>query len=171
MVAAHEKRLPIYTPGFEDSTLGNAFTAEIRLGNISSHGAIKPGTMQFGHLIDWYLSTSSRAPVGFFQIGGGIAGDFAICCVACIKRDLRQECPSWAYFAQVSDSVTSYGSYSGATPGEKITWHKIDVGTPSFMINSDATIVVPLILAYVGEQALTARNGNAGSSDPPPATG
>ncbi len=153
VVAAHRKRLPIYTPGFEDSTLGNAFAAEFMRGRIASHEAIKPGTVQFEHLIDWYLSTSEKAPVGFFQIGGGIAGDFAICCVACIKRDLKRDCPSWAYYAQVSDSTTSYGSYSGAVPGEKITWHKIDVDTPAFAINSDATIVVPLILAYVEERA------------------
>lgn len=59
--------------------------------------------------------------------------------------------PLWAYFCQVSDSITSYGSYSGTVPDEKITWEKMGVETPKFIIESDATIVVPLIFAYVLE--------------------
>ena len=65
-------------------------------------------------------------------------------------QDLElKDTPFWAYFAQIGDSTTSYGSYSGAVPNEKITWGKLDVDTPRFMINSDASIVAPLIFAYV----------------------
>ena len=87
--------------------------------------------------------------VGFFQIGGGIAGDFPICVVPMLHQDLRLECPCWAYFCQISDSTTSYGSYSGAVPNEKITWGKLEEGTPKFIIESDATIVAPLVFARV----------------------
>ncbi len=52
-------------------------------------------------------------------------------------------------FCQVSDSTTSYGSYSGAHPNEKITWGKLDIHTPKFIIESDATIVAPLVFAWV----------------------
>jgi deoxyhypusine synthase len=90
--------------------------------------------------------------VGFFQIGGGIAGDFPICVVPMIHQDLRRPCPYWSYFCQISDSTTSYGSYSGAVPNEKITWGKLDVDTPRFVIESDATIVAPLIFSYVLER-------------------
>jgi deoxyhypusine synthase len=57
--------------------------------------------------------------------------------------------PLWGYFCQIGDSTTSYGSYSGAVPNEKITWGKLGVDTPKYMIESDATIVAPLIFAYV----------------------
>ena len=88
--------------------------------------------------------------VGFFQIGGGIAGDFAICAVPALIQDLGlEDTPFWSYFCQISDAVTSYGGYSGAPPNEKITWGKLDVETPKFMIESDATIVAPLIFAYL----------------------
>jgi len=60
-----------------------------------------------------------------------------------------KSCPQWSYFCQISDSTTSYGSYSGAVPNEKITWDKLSPDTPSFVIESDATIVAPLIFAYV----------------------
>lgn len=148
-VAAWQKKIPVYTPGFEDSTLGNIFAARVIDGTISSHQAIASGTTQMQHLVEWYRAEVQRASIGFFQIGGGIAGDFAICAVPLILQDLREDVPLWSYFAQISDSTTSYGSYSGAVPNEKITWGKLDRVGPKFMINSDASIVAPLIFAYV----------------------
>jgi deoxyhypusine synthase len=149
VVAAREKNLPIFAPGFEDSTLGNIFAARVIDGSVSSHAAVRTGTEQMQVLVEWYLEQTADSSVGFFQIGGGIAGDFAICAVPLIIQDLRKSIPKWGYFAQISDSTTSYGSYSGAAPNEKITWCKLDREAPSFMINSDASIVAPLIFAYV----------------------
>jgi deoxyhypusine synthase len=149
MLAAWEKNLPVYSPGFEDSTLGNIFAARVMEGKIKSHSAIKSGTEQMEHLVNWYLENDVRSPIGFFQIGGGIAGDFAICAVPTIIQDLKKDIRLWQYFAQISDSTTSYGGYSGAVPNEKITWCKLDEDGPKFMINSDASIVAPLIFAYV----------------------
>lgn len=150
VLAAKEKGLPIYTPGFEDSTLGNMMVGEVMRGTVKGHGAVRRGTEQLQMLAEWYCRlTEEGIPVGFFQIGGGIAGDFAISTVPMLIQDCHREVPFWSYFAQISDSTTSYGSYSGAVPNEKITWAKVDVDTPKFMINSDASIVAPLIFAYV----------------------
>ncbi len=149
MVAAAHKDLPIFVPGWEDSTLGNMFVASKLKGLLQGYSAITPGTAQMEHLVRWYRETSGAHPVGFFQIGGGIAGDFAICCVPLIEQDLKQRVNYWSYFAQISDSTTSFGSYSGAPPNEKITWGKLEPGTPNFVIESDATIVFPLIAAYL----------------------
>ena len=150
--AAREKNIPIVTPGVEDSTLGNIFTARVMDGSVSSHRAIKTGTEQLEMLSRWYLEESAKHSIGFFQIGGGIAGDFAICSVPMLIQDLEMDIPLWSYFAQISDAVTSYGGYSGAVPNEKITWTKLSKDSPKFMIQSDATIVAPLIFAYVLEQ-------------------
>jgi deoxyhypusine synthase len=103
-------------------------------------------------LVDWYTKTSKNSSIGFFQIGGGIAGDFPICAVPLINQDLKKDVPYWGYFCQISDSTTSYGSYSGAVPNEKITWGKLDENTPRFIIESDASIVAPLIFYYVLEK-------------------
>ncbi len=150
VVAAKQKNLPIFSPGWEDSTLGNMFAAKVMDGKIAGHGAIRSGTEQMEMLAGWYQERASGGvPVGFFQIGGGIAGDFAICVVPMLRQDCKREVPYWAYFCQISDSTTSYGSYSGAVPNEKITWHKLEVDTPKFVIESDASIVAPLIFAYV----------------------
>ena len=149
LLAAYEKGIPVYSPGFEDSTLGNIFAARCIEKKIASHGALRSGTEQMEHLVNWYLETDANSPIGFFQIAGGIAGDFAICAVPTIIQDLKKDIRLWQYFAQISDSTTSYGSYSGAVPNEKITWCKLATETPRFMINSDASIVAPLIFAYV----------------------
>ena len=102
-----------------------------------------------GFLIDWYKQNSKDESIGFFQIAGGIAGDFPICVVPLIQQDLQEDCKLWGYFCQISDSTTSYGSYSGAVPNEKITWGKLSEETPRFVIESDASIVAPLVFAYV----------------------
>ena len=149
LIAASEKDLPVIVPGWEDSTLGNIFASHC----IS--GKLKPTTIRSGieymtMLTGWYKENSTGAGIGFFQIGGGIAGDFPICVVPMLIQDLREKAtPLWSYFCQISDSTTSYGSYSGAVPNEKITWGKLGKDTPRFIIESDATIVAPLIFAYV----------------------
>lgn len=149
VLAAAEKNLPIVVPGWEDSTMGNIFAS------YCIKKEILPDTMKSGieymiWLADWYSKNTIDNKIGFFQIGGGIAGDFPICVVPMLYQDLEREyTPFWDYFCQISDSTTSYGSYSGAVPNEKITWGKLDIDTPKFIIESDATIVAPLVFAYL----------------------
>jgi deoxyhypusine synthase len=149
MLAAAQKNIPIVVPGWEDSTMGNIFAAQC------IKGQLKPSVTRSGieymiWLADWYKKNSGGGGVGFFQIGGGIAGDFPICVVPMMYQDLGlHDVPLWAYFCQISDSTTSYGSYSGAVPNEKITWGKLGVNTPRFIVESDATIVAPLIFAWI----------------------
>ena len=150
LLAAAQKNLPLFVPGWEDSTLGNVYTAQCLRKSLSP-STIKTGIEYMMELTGWYEKTAAacRAGVGFFQIGGGIAGDFPICSVPLLIYDLKKRVKLWSYFCQISDSVTSYGSYSGAVPNEKITWKKLDVNSPKFVIESDATIVAPLVFSYV----------------------
>jgi deoxyhypusine synthase len=166
LVAAAEKDLPMFVPGWEDSTLGNFFVAHVLEGDLAGFSSLRGGLQYMAELAGWYVETTLGKPlaelprgrelsldpvgsVGFFQIGGGIAGDFPICVVPMIHQDLERPCPYWSYFCQISDSTTSYGSYSGAIPSEKITWGKLDVDTPMYVIESDATIVAPLVFGYL----------------------
>ncbi|AKU95463.1 Deoxyhypusine synthase [Labilithrix luteola] len=150
LLAAAEAKLPVVVPGYEDSTFGNIFASHVKHAECSA-STVKSGIEYMAAFYDQYRELSSGAGVGFFQIGGGIAGDFPICVVPSIKYDLEQPVKPWAYFCQISDSTTSYGSYSGATPNEKITWDKLTEDTPMFVIESDATIVAPLILSSLLE--------------------
>jgi deoxyhypusine synthase len=148
--AAMQKNLPIFIGGWEDCTLGNIYAAHCITKNIKNVHTVRTGMEYFIDLAEWYTKVSSNHSIGFFQIGGGIAGDFPICVVPMLEQDLkRANVPLWGYYCQISDSTTSYGSYSGAVPNEKITWGKLGVETPKFVIESDATIVAPLVFAYV----------------------
>ena len=155
MLAACEKNLPIIVPGWEDATLGNMFAGHVISGHVKNVHTVRTGIEYMTVLAEWYTKTAKKlrngeGSIGFFQIGGGIAGDFPICVVPMLHPDLqRTGVPLWGYFAQISDSTTSYGSYSGAVPNEKITWGKLGAKTPKFIVESDATIVAPLIFSWV----------------------
>ncbi len=150
LLAAAQANLPIYVPGWEDATLGNIFASHVIDGSVKNVHTVRTGIEYMMHLAEWYTEVTKDTTVGFFQIGGGIAGDFPICVVPMLHQDLhRTSVPLWGYFCQISDSTTSYGSYSGAVPNEKITWGKLGVDTPKYIIESDASIVAPLIFALV----------------------
>ena len=150
LLAAAERDLPMFVPGWEDSTLGNIFASHVINGDVKHVHTVRTGIEYMLALAEWYTTTTKGKSIGFFQIGGGIAGDFPICVVPMLHQDLgRTEVPLWGYFCQISDSTTSYGSYSGAVPNEKITWGKLGATTPRYVIESDATIVAPLIFASV----------------------
>jgi deoxyhypusine synthase len=150
LLAAAERDLPMFVPGWEDSTLGNIYAAHCIADDIANVHTVRSGIEYMMVLADWYQATCRKGSIGFFQIGGGIAGDFPICVVPMLQQDLElKDTPRWGYFCQISDSTTSYGGYSGAVPNEKITWGKLSAATPKFIIESDATIVAPLIFAHV----------------------
>ncbi|MBC8226842.1 MAG: deoxyhypusine synthase family protein [Gammaproteobacteria bacterium] len=152
VLAAAKKNIPIVVPGWEDSTIGNIFASYCIKGQLNP-STVKSGIEYMIWLADYYKKNAGQDGIGFFQIGGGIAGDFPICVVPMLSQDLElTDTPFWSYFCQISDSTTSYGSYSGAVPNEKITWGKIDINTPKYIIESDATIVAPLIFAYILNQ-------------------
>jgi deoxyhypusine synthase len=150
LLAAKEHNIPVFVPGWEDSTLGNVFAAHCYRGSLKNPHTVRGGIETMLSLIGWYGEESKDASIGFFQIGGGIAGDFPICAVPLMRQDLHlKQINHWGYFCQISDSTTSYGSYSGAPPTEKITWDKLSVDTQSYMIESDASIVAPLMFAWI----------------------
>lgn len=154
LLEAAKKNLPIIVPGWEDSTLGNMFAGHVIAGDVKNVHTVRTGIEYMMFLAEWYtVNATDSSTIGFFQIGGGIAGDFPICVVPMLHQDLqRTNVPLWGYFCQISDSTTSYGSYSGAVPNEKITWGKLGIKTPKYIIESDATIVVPLIFAIILDQ-------------------
>ena len=150
MLAAMEKNIPMFVPGWEDSTLGNMYSGHVITGDVKNVHTVRTGIEYMIELADFYTNFTKDKSLGFFQIGGGIAGDFPICVVPMLHQDLqRPEVPLWGYFCQISDSTTSYGSYSGAVPNEKITWGKLGIDTPKYIVESDASIVAPLMFAMI----------------------
>ena len=149
LLAAAQANLPLFVPGWEDSTLGNIFAAHCIESDLDA-STVKNGIEYMIGLSQWYQEATS--PLAFFQVGGGIAGDFPVCVVPMLNQDLERDVPLWSWFCQISESSASYGGYSGAPPNEKISWGKLAKETPKFVIESDATLVVPLMFAYVLDQ-------------------
>ena len=150
MIAAMEKNIPVYAPGAEDSTLGNAFVAACMRGELQHITTMRSGYEYMVHLAAWWAEKAKKRKMGFTQVGGGVAGDFAICVVPMLNLELgRDDLPLLSYFMQCTDAVSSYGGYSGALPTEKGSWAKVDEKTETFAIDSDATIVMPLIFSLV----------------------
>jgi len=113
LVAACKKNIPIIVPGWEDSTTANMFAAHC-INKKFKPAIVKSGIEYMMYLADWYVKNTEKKGLGFFQIGGGIAGDFPICVVPMLRQDMDlNQTPFWSYFCQISDSTTSFGSYSG----------------------------------------------------------
>jgi deoxyhypusine synthase len=127
--------------------LANIMASHIMAGRLESSDVVRSGVEYMLSFAEWYRAQTR--PVGFLQVGGGIAGDFPICTVPMLRQDLGEDVPHWAWFGQISESSPSFGGYSGAPPNEKITWGKLLPETPRFVIESDATLVLPLLLGYV----------------------
>lgn len=150
MFAAADVNLPIFTPGWEDSTTGNSYAGMRARGEIKNR-PVKDGTEWFEEMGNWYRRASTQSNgIGFFQIGGGIAGDGPICVVPYLLTDMKEKKTKfWRSFAQITDAHVSYGGYSGASPTEKVSWLKLDKDGPMFDIHSDASVCWPLVAAYV----------------------
>ena len=74
LMAAADANLPIFTPGWEDSTLGNILAARVLDCSLKGPDIVKGGLEAMQALADWYREDDS--PTGMLQVGGGIAGDF-----------------------------------------------------------------------------------------------
>lgn len=103
--------------GWEDSTLGNMYAGHCISADVKNVHTVRTGIEYMMSLAQWYTATARPigdiGSIGFFQIARGIAGDFPICVVPMLHQDLqRNSIPLWGYFCQISDSTTSYGSYS-----------------------------------------------------------
>lgn len=151
LCAAAEAGIPVVVPGWEDSTMGNIFAARLMDGTLNDAGIVRSGVEAMVDLIQWYRGRDR--PIGFLQLGGGIAGDFPICVVPLIRQDLGEEVPFWAWFGQIQDGTTSYGGYSAAPPSEKISWGKLRPETPMHVVESDATLVAPILFRSILNEA------------------
>ncbi len=161
--------VPVYVPGWEDSTMGNIFThacyaghheflKAFRLETPVFSGVVRPAFEYMHHLAEWYMTVTKERKLAFLQLGGGIAADFPICVVPHLKKDYLAErpleeqeqlIPTWAAFVEIHVTPMSCGSYSGAGFKEKITWGKFEPDAFGMQVFGDFTSVFPDIAALV----------------------
>lgn len=161
--------IPIFVPGWEDSTMGNIFTqlccdtnhpflSQYKPDKPINRNIILPSVCYMHRLTEWYLDNTQEKGIAFLQLGGGIAADFPICVVPHLKKDWLSEqsqeiqdqvIRSWAGFVEIHDSTMTYGSYSGAGADEKVTWGKLDEDSFGIQIAADYTLAFPDITALI----------------------
>ena len=125
MLAACEKNLPIFVPGWEDSTLGNIFAGRLMQGEINKD-LLEIGVEYMVELANWYIKSENPQGIGFFQIGGGIAGDFPICVVPMLSKISNVNTAKWSVLLPNQRLDHLLWFLLGRRPNEKITWGKLD---------------------------------------------
>ena len=147
--AAAEKNLPLVMPGWEDSRLGNMYAAAVIRGEVKNVHTMRSGIEYLTWLAAHYEQATRNRALGLFRIGGGVAGDFSTGVAPMPRQNSGREAHRWGYYCHLSDSTNSYGGYSVAVPNEKNTRGKLAADTLKFVIESDPTLVAPLLFAQV----------------------
>lgn len=137
LVACHEKKVPIFCPAFTDCGLG------IQL--LLNHRGLKLDL--FEDLNRMISKAWDSENVGVFIIGGGVPKNFAF-------QALQFSPNSAGYAIQITTDRPEPGGLSGATLSEAVSWGKVNAEARSVTVMCDATIAVPLILAYLKDTCL-----------------
>ncbi len=150
LLAAAESDLPMFVPGWEDSTLGNIFAGHCIAGDIKNVHTVRTGIEYMMRLAEWYQTTCRKGSIGFFQIGGGIAGDFPICVVPMLQQDLQlPDTPRLGLLLPDQRLDHELRLLLGRGAEREDHLGQAPASTPKFIIESDATIVAPLMFAHV----------------------
>jgi deoxyhypusine synthase len=152
---AYEYAVPIYTSSPGDSSIGMNVAAKALQGNklafdpsldVNETAAIvlaaKRGAVQNGK------NKKGRSAV--FILGGGSPKNFLLQTEPQIQEVLGIDERGHDYFLQVTDARPDTGGLSGATPGEAVSWGKVDPDRlpDAVVCYVDSTVALPLITAY-----------------------
>ena len=165
--AAYEYAVPLYTSSPGDSSIGMNVAAKALQGNKLAfdpsldvnetaaivlaakrgliHDGVRTGSDEVKH--------SSRKKSGksaIFILGGGSPKNFALQTEPQIQEVLGIDERGHDYFLQVTDARPDTGGLSGATPGEAVSWGKVDPDRlpDAVVCYLDSTVALPLIAAY-----------------------
>ena len=167
LAAAHEHSVPLYTSSPGDSSIGMNVAAKALQGNklafdpsldVNETASIVLAAKR-GLIGDDVSSGSGRDRVSrkkksgksaIFILGGGSPKNFALQTEPQIQEVLGIDERGHDYFLQVTDARPDTGGLSGATPGEAVSWGKVDPErlADAVVCYLDSTVALPLISAY-----------------------
>ena len=164
LAAAHEHAVPLYTSSPGDSSIGMNVAAKALQGNklafdpsldVNETAAIvlaaKRGLIndtRNGRKRSGKKQQGGRSAI--FILGGGSPKNFALQTEPQIQEVLGIDERGHDYFLQVTDARPDTGGLSGATPGEAVSWGKVDPDRlpDAVVCYLDSTVALPLISAY-----------------------
>ena len=157
LAAAHEHSVPLYTSSPGDSSIGMNVAAKALQGNKLAFDpsldvnetasivlAAKRGLIHDGR------GKKKGGKSAIFILGGGSPKNFALQTEPQIQEVLGIDERGHDYFLQVTDARPDTGGLSGATPGEAVSWGKVDPNRlpDAVVCYLDSTVALPIITAY-----------------------
>jgi len=147
LAAAYRAGVPCYTSSPGDSTIGmNIAGVELRGNKLRLNPSIDVNETTA------YVLAAKRSGgrSGVVLWGGGSPKNFMLQTEPQIQEVLRIKEYGQDYFFQVTDARPDTGGLSGATPGEAVSWGKVDPDRlpDAVVCYTDTTIAMPLLTHY-----------------------
>jgi len=167
LAAAHKYAVPLYTSSPGDSSIGMNVAAKSLEGNklafdpsldVNETAAIVLAAKR-GLINGRNPAVKKRAALkpgrsAIFILGGGSPKNFALQTEPQIQEVLGIDERGHDYFLQITDARPDTGGLSGATPGEAVSWGKVDPDRlpDAVVCYLDSTVALPIIAAYALER-------------------
>ncbi len=147
LAAAYKYRVPIFTSSPGDSSIGMNVAAMALRGSELTFD-VNRDVNQTAAIV--YDAKSSGGKSSVFILGGGSPKNFMLQTEPQIQEVMGIEERGHDYFLQCTDARPDTGGLSGATPGEAVSWGKIDPESlpDAVVCYLDSTVALPLITAY-----------------------
>jgi deoxyhypusine synthase len=157
LAVAYEYGVPVYTSSPGDSSIGmNIAAKELQGGKLVLNPnldvnetasivlAAKRGVVHSGE------QAEEGGKSAIFILGGGSPKNFALQTEPQIQEVLGIDEKGHDYFLQITDARPDTGGLSGATPGEAVSWGKVDPEKlpDAVVCYVDSTVALPIITAY-----------------------
>ena len=144
---AHELEVPLYTSSPGDSSLGMN-VAEVALDGNKLSFDVTADVNETAAIV--LAAKRSGGRHGALMVGGGSPKNFLLQTEPQIQEVLGIDEKGHDYFFQMTDARPDSGGLSGATPGEAVSWGKVDPAKlpDSVVAYVDATIGLPILTAY-----------------------
>lgn len=159
LAVAYEYAVPIYTSSPGDSSIGMNVAAKALQGNklafdpsldVNETAAIVLAGKRGAHERNWRKGKRRSGKSAVFILGGGSPKNFILQTEPQIQEVLGIDERGHDYFLQVTDARPDTGGLSGATPGEAVSWGKVDPERlpDAVVCYVDSTIALPIMTAY-----------------------
>ena len=145
--AAYRCEVPIYTSSPGDSTIGMNIAAR-RLAGGSLEIDVSRDVNETAAIV---YQAKKRGESAVIILGGGSPKNFILQTEPQLQEVLGLEVKGHDYFVQITDARPDTGGLSGATPGEAVSWGKVDPAKlpDAVVCYADSTLVFPLVASYV----------------------
>jgi deoxyhypusine synthase len=159
LAVAYEYAVPIYTSSPGDSSIGMNIAAKALQGNklafdpsldVNETAAIVLAAKRNGGNRHSGRGRKKKGLSAVFILGGGSPKNFLLQTEPQIQEVLGIDERGHDYFLQITDARPDVGGLSGATPGEAVSWGKVDPDRlpDAVVCYIDATVALPIITAY-----------------------